>query len=193
MLAMKTRGRWLLGLIAGLFLAPWLAAWLLFQHPVSEPRASAAAGQLIDPPVALSMRWHALPGGAPVSAQRVLAGQWSILQFAPTACAQRCRAMLSATRQVRALLHRDAAHVSRVLLVAPGVVPPEIVLQPDLSIYRMNEQSMHTFSSDVGGIDEHTVYLVDPRGQAMMVYPQFQHGDRLRQDLSRLLSLSRMG
>jgi hypothetical protein len=172
--------------VAALFLAPLATAWLVYGvFPNQAPAGRTHHGLLNDPARPLPEAGLEPAGGTvdlPVFDRR-----WTFLQVAEDNCAQACREGLATTRQVRALLHRRAARVQRVL-VTDGP-PPAPDAHPDLAVYRGGLALRETLGEHKAG----TVYMVDPLGNWVLTYPAPAGADALFEDIKHLLKLSHIG
>lgn len=194
------RGRLILVLITLVFVIPLLvAAWMQRVALQDGVWGGTNHGELIQPPFPL--RDFLLPSydGA-VFTLGDLKGKWTMLYVAPAVeeCSEECRRMLYYMRQVRLALNKDTQRVQRVLLAAPE--------SPWLDeVAREYEGTRIVF--DIGGptsprqqLVEATqgrlkagIYLVDPLGNAMMVFaPETDPRDILK-DLKKLLRISKVG
>ncbi len=169
--------RMLLVLVAALALPFVAAAVLIFSG--WRPAAAPHYGELLPPAATLSLDDLAIRSGPQKSA---LAGRWLLVAYEPAACAAACRERLDVMRRVHVALYKAMPRVKRVLL-APQV--PDID-QPDLTIAAASWPALAT--------PHPAIYLVDPRGQAVLRYA----GDTLLpramlKDAERLLRYSWTG
>lgn len=173
--------------VAALFFGPLAAAWLLYGvFPERAPGGRTHGGVLNEPAVPLPEEGLEPAGGTadlPVFDER-----WTFLQVAPDGCDDACRQGLATTRQVRALLHRRAPRVQRVLVTA-GPPPADLGDHPDLARYRGGAALRETLGEHEAG----TVYVVDPLGNWVLTYPAPADADALFGDIKHLLKLSHIG
>lgn len=187
------RQRWILPVLALLFMGPLAAAWYFyFAGDGWRPGSSVNHGQLITPAVPLQ-----LPGDNSLPELR---DHWSLLLVGNGPCDQACMAILDKLRRVRLALREKAPRVTRVLLHAGEL--------PDTEAMREQRAGLLALSMDTGrghavyerlsglvaaGEDSWMVFIVDPLGNAVLVYtPDFTMRGMLA-DLKRLLKLSRIG
>lgn len=167
--------RMLLLLVAVLALPFLLAAALLFSgwRPAVAPRH----GELLPPSAPLSIGALNVLAGPPKSA---LAGRWLLVAVEPQACAADCARRLDALRRLHVALYKAMPRVKRVLL-APAVPP---IAQPDLTVAAPESWP---------ALDRPGVYLVDPRGQAVLRYEPGAGQKAMLKDIERLLRYSWTG
>jgi cytochrome oxidase Cu insertion factor (SCO1/SenC/PrrC family) len=195
----KKRGRLTLALIAMAFIVPLLAAaWMqriAFQDGIW---GSTNHGELIQPPLALVD--FLLPGyEGSVFMLANLKEQWTLLYVAPsvTECAEACRKAVYHMRQIRLALGRDMSRVQRVLLAAPESPWLEelaaeyegmhIVL--DIGLPNSLLQQLAQRSDPLHG----GIYLIDPLGNAMMIFASATDPRDILKDLKKLLRNSKIG
>lgn len=184
---MKISARFKILAVAVIFLGPLTAAWLMYYgvFPVQAPAGRTHHGILNEP--ARPLPEAGLEPAVGDAGLPVFDGRWSLLQVAPHGCGEACREGLETTRQVRALLHRRAGRVRRVLVTPdPSSVPAE---QPDLAVYRGGL----ALRKELGEHRAGTVHLVDPLGNWVLTYPAPVDVEGLFEDIKHLLKLSHIG
>lgn len=194
----QRRGRRRFLLLAALFAAPFVLAWLYIGvFGGWRPDASVNYGTLIEPARPLDLL--ALPrlAGKPPFAMTDWRRHWTLVYIAGDGCAAPCRENLYTTRQVRLTLGKDAARVQRVLLLAGAVADPEFYAaqHPQLIVLPLAEENRAAVLRQfmVSGASNDYLVLVDPLGNAMMWYPANVAPDALDADLKRLLKYSQIG
>jgi cytochrome oxidase Cu insertion factor (SCO1/SenC/PrrC family) len=191
--------------LALLFFAPLAFAFLLYYGVGWRPGGHVNHGELIDPPrplpaVALPRVDTKDPSGQALTAPDFLTHKWTLLYWGSGACAQRCKTDLYNTRQVRIALDRDMDRVQRVF-VARGECCDLTFLReqhPDLITVRETPEAgpilaLLRLSQTDDPATADRVYLVDPLGNVMMVYPPDGRPKGMLEDLKRLLGLSHVG
>ena len=118
--ARQRRARLQLLGVAAVFLLPLLLAAILHASGVSSGR-QRNAGELLQPPRALTAVGLQLPDGAAAPAE-IFKGRWNLLLWQPGVCDEGCGQALYVSRQVRAALGKDAGQIQRWLLL-PAVAP----------------------------------------------------------------------
>jgi len=182
--------------VALVFLGPLALAYLMYYGlSYSGGGLGTNGGQLVSPAEPLPDIELTDSSGAVVQSGAVLEEDWTILQLAPAGCDAACVETLKETRQIRALLHRRAARVKRVLLAGDEAGPlADMGPQPDLSIYRGDLSPIIDLVGTHDGAEESgVVYLVDPLGNWMLYYPRSGDGTALFKDIKHLLKLSHIG
>ena len=174
------RGRAVFLLLVVLFAAPVAVAYGLYYGIGWRGDGEAAAGRLVRPIVAV-----------PADGREALAGRWTLLQLAPDGCDALCRARLRAGRQVRGLLHIEAARVRQVLLVGDNALAEPLArLQPEVTVYRIKVEDWQRLFDAREADRPGTIYLIDPEARWMAYYPPSIGAEGLHRDLERLLGLS---
>jgi cytochrome oxidase Cu insertion factor (SCO1/SenC/PrrC family) len=163
-------------LLVAVLALPFIVAAALF---VSGWRPAAAPhyGELLPASAPLSLDALVIGAGPPTSA---LAGRWLLVAFEPQACAADCERRLDKLRRLHVALYKAMPRVKRVLL-APGL---PTLGQSDLTIAAISSWPT---------LDRPGVYLVDPRGQAVLRYPQDAESKAMLKDIERLLRYSWTG
>jgi hypothetical protein len=189
-------------LMVGMFLLPPVAAALLyFVFPEWIPTSTTNYGQLVTPSRTIPALTLVDAAGSAVPS---LGGKWTLVYLAGPECEDSCKAQLYLTRQVRKALDKDSLRVQRVYLAPDraSLVAAQALLavdHHDLLMYA-DEGSPGARASDFFQPDDpHTIYLVDPVGNWMMIYSDKQApGGKLEpkgiyKDLKRLLRTSHIG
>ncbi len=172
------------------FAAPVVAAYLSFY--IWPPRERTNYGELIDP--------TALPDAALLDADGnesslgKLRGKWLIITVDGVTCNAECDKKLYLMRQVRISLSDKMNRVERVLLVrGSGNVSAGLPKRyPGMHILTGADANLLGRFPAVTDLADH-IYLVDPLGNVMMRYSRNPDAAGVRRDLSRLLSVSRVG
>lgn len=194
----RSAGRRQFILLAILFLAPLLAAYLLyFVWPQLRPEGTTNKGTLINP-VRPVPALHFVDADGKPQDESALKRRWSMVYVGGAACDDACIAKIIQIRQVRALLADDRVRLRRVY-IAPDAAALQAVRarfggeQPDL-VYLADTGAAGARASDFfQARDPQALYLVDPLGNWLMVYAgDAQYKDILK-DLKYLLKLSNIG
>ncbi len=196
------RRRVQLVLLALLFMAPVVAAWVAWlyvgEHGVG---ATSNAGTLVTPARALPDDLPLLElDGGPLR-ERALRGRWTYVLFGQGAdCDAACDAWLFKTRQLRVSINKDFPRVQRLLIL--GERPPAEVLRamqqehPDLLFAVADGPGLvavrQTFAV-AAPPDGSQVFLVDPLGNVMMTYDAGVGFKGMLKDLRKLLKVSQIG
>jgi len=172
----RQAGRRMLLLLVAVLALPFIVAAILI---VSGWRLAAAPhhGQLLPPSAPLALDDLVILAGPPKSA---LQGRWLLVAVETQACAADCERRLDALRRLHVALYKAMPRVRRVLL-APATPS---VAQPDLTVAGLQSWP---------ALDRAGVWLVDPRGHAVLYYAPDASPKAMLQDIERLLRYSWTG
>ena len=186
-------------LLVAIAFGPMLAAGLLFFHfPEYLPRATTNHGELIQPSIDGGQIAPALQGR----------GAWTLIHVMPDACDEECRNLLYLSRQVATGLGKDAARVSRVLIVSESLsadLQSHLALEHgDIEVVFADTARLKAVSSSLKAVSTPLkavspsqsapqLFLMDPNGNIMMRYNISLAGKPLLEDLKHLLKLSTIG
>lgn len=183
-------------LVASLFFVPLLAAIALYYSAAWRPSRGVEHGELIDPPRPLAGFALTWPDGstAPIG---VLRGHWFLVVLVDDHCGSRCAATLEELARIRIALDKDAVRVRRVLLHDGRCCGPKgpPAAGSDLLMLGAGGESGQAWRAEFprGAGPNGGIYVVDPRGNLMMRYPDVSDPTGILRDLERLLRLSRIG
>ncbi len=202
--AQDRRQRRLLIGLALLFFAPLvLAFYLYYGHGTWHPGGRVNTGELVRP--ARPLPALALPLREAGSTEpNFLLRKWTLLYVESGACAEACRMRLYDTRQVRLALDRDMNRVQRVLIAGDDCCDARFLHEqhPDLIAIRATSAAApllallpdrNELPAGSGAAPAPPVYLIDPLGNLMMLYPAGAKPKGMLEDLKRLLRLSSIG
>ena len=186
---MKLSPRIKLLLIVAVFAAPIAASvgTYLFMHV--EPTANY--GELLLPPAQVTTHAFSREDGAAFHFGD-LRDRWILVASDSGECAMACAQKLHMMRQVRIALGRDATRVVRVLVVDDLKAPDHAALDPleDLVV----AITPRGLALPPGAANDRAhIYLVDPRGNVMMRWPESPDFRRMLKDLQTLLKASQIG
>lgn len=170
-------GRRMLLLLVAVLALPFIAAAALLASGW-RPAAAPHYGELLPSSASLALDDLRILAGPPKSA---LAGRWLLVAFEPEECAADCARRLDELRRLHVALYKAMPRVKRVLLTpdAPSLA------QPDLTV---------ATSARWPAFDRPGVYLVDPRGQAVLRYDSSTLDYKaMLKDIERLLRYSWTG
>lgn len=182
-------------LLALLFGAPLVAAWLVyFKFPEWRPEGTTNYGQLINPAQPIP-QWQFTDAQGKVADSSALKGKWSLLYLAGAECVQSCQEKIFQIRQIRTLLNQERERVQRVYIAfdAGILAGAQKVLgenHPDLVYLVGPGNSLREFFQPP---DPDAIYLLDPLGNWLMVYPAASDYKGMLKDLKKLLKLSHIG
>lgn len=191
------RGRLQFLLLALLFAAPLLMAMLFYFVPGLQPVGRVNYGTLVRPaqPLPADLGW--VDHAAQPVARTELQGRWTLVYPAAGDCDEGCVDRLFQYRQMRALLNEKRLRVQRVVLVdavgALAAVHEALQeAQPDLHFYAplvVDNEAARLFDGQPTG----SVWMVDPLGNVMMVFPPDADLRKVMRDIKRLLRISQVG
>ncbi len=174
-----TRSRLKLGLIALLFLLPFVIAVGL-RFGGWEPPRTRNFGELLEPPLPM----HGIGAtrsddGRPWSWENT-EHEWTLLARVPATCAADCRERLDMLPRVRESLGRHAGrlHLFRIAGNGTDAVP--------LPALRLDGALPGPLAAPLDG-EQPEVALIDPHGFLVLHYPAGFDPSELRKDLGRLL------
>ncbi len=195
------RRRLQLVLLALVFMAPVIAAWVVWNY-VGEHGigGTSNAGALVVPARPLTVSGLQDQDGNTLGADR-LRGRWTYLVLAPKGCAADCERQLLDTRQVRISVNKDMPRVQRLLVLGamPSTEARALLLQahPDLLVAVAPGVADATLLGEVAAAgvvpDGGHFLLVDPLGNLMMSYGPEVPLQGVLKDLRKLLKASQIG
>lgn len=200
--AVRSKGRRQLLLLAALFFVPLLLAfWLYYGGSGWRPDGGTNQGDLVDPAVPLPAVALARPDGTRTGAD-FLQGKWTVVYIGAGACDERCRQALYLSRQTRTALNKDIDRVQRVFL-ATGACCDQAFLErehPDLSVAILGDDAdsrallaQFPVYGGVAAAEAGRQYLVDPLGNLVLSYAASAPDKALLKDVKKLLRLSHIG
>ena len=188
-------GRWLLLVLLALFVAPLVAAWVLYLNIDRWQFGTTNHGEFIKPARQLTMASLPLPLAGGTLSPDYFKGRWTLVYMSAPFCNADCQEALYVTRQVLYAMGQKIGAVQRLYLVTGTPEDPVKLLRlhPDLTVGDIaapgGQTFVQQFSSDGGAATEagKFIYLVDPRGFYIMRYPINGNPRGLLKDLQHLL------
>jgi cytochrome oxidase Cu insertion factor (SCO1/SenC/PrrC family) len=199
--AARRRSQRQLLLLAGIFFAPLLVAFVLYYGFSGwRPSGSTNKGDLITPARPLELGVLLDPQDQPLD-EDLLRGKWSLIYIGNGRCDARCREALTLVRQTRLALNDDASRVQRIFLATADCCNLEYLdaEHEGLLTARADEASDRKFLAtfptygDAPVESAGRIYIVDPLGNLMMSYAPDAPQKALLEDLRKLLKLSHIG
>jgi len=191
--ARPTRGRRTLILMAVLFIGPLAIAWTLYLGGIWRPGAGANHGDLIQPVITLPRDPQPTIAGGSTEGG-FLYGRWTVVHLIDGECDEACVAAVYKTRQVRLALGREIERIDRVLFLLTTTEPALGTGDEDLLIVSpvgsAGTQIIDALNANGGS---QRIFLVDPLGNLILSYPRDGNPADIRDDLKKLLRLSRIG
>ena len=193
----KTKSRAYLVAIFAVFFGPLLFATWLFYVPNSWMNSKTQNyGTLINPVRPLDDFKITAINGDIWDKQHFL-GKWTFLYIGDEHCDLYCEASLFKMRQVRLTLGRDRQRVQRKYLGIDNEKDKQsindiIKRYPDMQVswfkFDKTPNSLSIFE-----LQKNVVYLIDPLGNLMMQYFHDATSKGMKNDLKRLLKVSKIG
>jgi hypothetical protein len=200
----QQRGRWKLLMVLAVCAAPMIFSYLTYY--VIKPAGRTNFGDLINP------RAHPIPAlnattlDAQPASLDAWKGKWIMLKVGPSACAKDCMDQLFAMQQLRSMQGKDMERIERVWLITDAA-PLETSLIRQLDGVRMLRAPADVVANwlpvEQGANAAESIFLIDPRGNLMMRFPQVpagaaeadqvKHYAKIKKDIGKLLKASAIG
>lgn len=197
---LRDKGRWqLLGLLA-FFSCPILLVLMMVKfdwHPAIKTH-----GHLLSPAINIKLPDRLLDADLSATSElqtKTLThcptcgfwhNKWSMVIVAD-ACTAPCQTQLANIRQLHASLAKDIERMQRVLILGSDDVTDLRKQFPDLRIVQLEEPASielrQQFYATTPKMSQGNIYLVDPQGQLVMVFPEDLSPRLIRKDITRLL------
>ena len=187
--APKPRSNFMLWLVLAACVTPFIASTAMFYFWPRDKRMNY--GELITP--------HPLPelvlqdpDGRPVPLS-ALKGKWTLVQVDEGRCLTLCREKLYKMRQIRLAQGKNMDRVQRLWVVIHDDIPnPEVMAQHQGAlVLRAGRHDAASFLP-IGSSQLDHIWIVDPLGNVMMRYGRDADPSRIKNDLARLLRVSRI-
>jgi hypothetical protein len=191
----QRRNRLVILAVVAVFLLPFMIAVLWYANVHDWGYETIPHGRFVTPPVALHPPPLPFALGHGRLSPSYFRGRWTLMYLGRPDCQPDCREALYATRQIRLAMGVDITRVQRIYLVLgrPTKTGFLQVEDPDLTVVdaatpsgrRFVARLLHAAHTSLG----HEIYVVDPEGRLMMVYPAGADPMVLLHDMQRLLSV----
>lgn len=182
--APRTRGRWQLILLLLVAIGPMILATAMYQWRFWVPDSRNYHGALIGDGSQL----------ADIGVQGAAQERWQLLVTTPGDCAEDCRQLVYAARQIHIGLNREAARAVHGLAVSrPLAADYDQQLQreyPQLGRYVLDSLK---YDKAVPAGQGAQLWIVDPHGNLVLRYDAKSNGKDILTDLRLLLKLSQIG
>lgn len=201
-------------IIALVFIVPFIIAYYILQSGMDKDLETSNYGKMIMPHINTSV--YKFFGQSKVMAEKPdnkvdkaikLQKIWTILYFNPiNDCDKTCKQDIHLLRQIHIALGKDMSRVQRAWLSPPpqykkpnknnwaNVQQYLTNTYPALIRLRVNGKDRNSF---IIALQKHTqgrkIFLVDPLGNVILMWPSHFHGKELLKDLKKLLKFSRIG
>ena len=195
----KTRTR-LLTIIAWFFIPLAIAlAWYGFLPEGYRPASMTNNGELLDPVFSLDKFAQQTLDGEIFSGKDIET-VWTLAHFIQDQCDADCSESLYNTRQMRLSFGKEIDRIQRIAVVKGGQNGGSNqkmwALHPDMRVLIAAEGGIGTqIEAKVNGFDwgSNAVFLLDPLGNVVMRFPASLDLKLVKQDIKKLLKLSRIG
>jgi cytochrome oxidase Cu insertion factor (SCO1/SenC/PrrC family) len=194
----KTKSRsYLIGLFAVFFGPLFFAMWLFYVPNSWLNTSTQNHGSLIQPAQPLhEFKLTAKDGSTWDSKQ--FTGKWTLLYIGNETCDLYCQANLFKMRQVRLSLGRDSERVQRKYLglnnhQSTGEINKIFSKYPRMQIAWFDASAVNEQLPQLKERPVHQIYVIDPLGNLMMWYPKNATSKGIKNDLKRLLKVSKIG
>jgi cytochrome oxidase Cu insertion factor (SCO1/SenC/PrrC family) len=181
-------------LLAVLFFAPLLFAFVVYYGSDWRPLRSTNHGTLIAPARPLSPADFLK--GQPGITSDLFRGKWTLAYISDGQCDDACRKTLFFMRQTQQTLGALIPRTQRVWLATDHCCDAgaDSSTQPPLiDVDAHGESAAEWLSSFPPDQRASSIFIVDPRGNLMMRYDSSADPRGLREDLKKLLGLSHIG
>jgi cytochrome oxidase Cu insertion factor (SCO1/SenC/PrrC family) len=182
--------------LAGLFLLPLLASFVLYYGLHWRPAGMSNHGELVDPAQPLPAVTLIGADGATLSTSDAFTRHWNLVYVGAGACDDECRQTLYFMRQTWLSLNKDMLRVQREFLTTGGEVDRDFLRteHADLKVLDASgPQAQALLAAFPEDARKRTLFIVDPLGNLMMRYDSRQTPRGLLDDLRKLLQLSHIG
>lgn len=180
----RKRGRLQLILLLLVAVGPMILATFMYQWRFWVPDGRNYHGTLIGNGTQL----------ADIGVQGAAQERWQLLVTAPGDCAEDCRELVYAARQIHIGLNREAARASHGLVIArPLDAAYDEQLRreyPQLGRYSLDSVR---YQKAVPDTPQAQLWIVDPHGNLVLRYDSKAKGKDILNDLRLLLKLSQIG
>ncbi|MEJ6668475.1 MAG: hypothetical protein QNL48_12765 [Alcaligenes aquatilis] len=192
-------------LLLAVSLAPVLFALAAYYMPSLglRPEQSNAYGQLIEPqrsvPTPATLPLQTLQGEA--FDLQSLRGRWVLVSADESACPESCVRKLFILRNSHASQGKNVDRLARVWFVTDQGQPSEQILEAYLGTHMLRADpgqlaeflAPGTDSSAAEQAVKNGMWIIDPNGNLMMVFPGDADPIKVRTDIRKLLNNSRIG
>ena len=199
----KSRSRLPLILIFLLSLAPVLAAVLVYFNPSLRPANSVAYGMLIDPqrPVPASGALVLTTIEGEPFDLATLNGKWVLATADSGQCGDDCAKKLFIWRNAHASQGKEVERLKRIWFITDDAPVPQKVLEAykGTIMVRVKPEQLTVFLYPNDGKNptnkgiNNFLWIIDPLGNLFIQYPEDADPSKIRDELRKLLTNSRIG
>jgi len=189
-----TKNRLKLIFIATLFSLPVMSAWVVFTNPeLIKGSKTKNYGELITPAIPSKLSDY-ITGGSAEDLEDIK-GRWVLLHIdLDGLCEEACEKSVHILGQLNILLNKDAKRFKRVYFnKATSHNNGYLTGSKDLKLFSWNDEQVAKLLSEVKGLVDGDMLLIDPLGNIMMKYPQNADPYGIQKDLKHLFKASQIG
>ena len=187
----KHKGRWLLlGLV--IFFAIPVALVIAMIKYDWRPSTISVEGQLITPPQLIQLDTSLQSSNGKPFTKEVWQDHWTMLYVAED-CAQQCQVRIKDMRQLHVSLAQDIPRMQRVLVTAQQDISQLQAIYPEMFILHQPApvvKSLLLQLKNINNQQDNFMVIVDPFGNAMMLYSNKIEAIKIRKDITRLLKFA---
>ena len=185
----KPRSTLTLWILLAVCVLPFAASTALYV--LAPPKARMNYGELIEPHPLAEFSVARLDGKSLGLAD--LRGKWTLIQVDGAECGNPCRDKLYKMRQVRLAQGKNMDRVQRIwLITGDGLVDPLVQQAFEGTIMARSGDGRFLRQLPVSASQDGHIWLIDPLGNVMLRYPPQADPVGIKNDLVRLLKVSRI-
>ena len=193
----RKNNMWQLWMLILLFALPAGAAWIFYFNPQWLPQGRTNHGTLIDPPRPVASLTLQAPESGPFD-WSPFKDQWTMTVVAEGRCDEQCIEQLIKARQIRRAMAANRQRIERLLILLPDAAGKlELPSLDGLEGTRLaiggsaDKPAIRELFALAPATIENSFFLIDPRGDFMMVHDMSQiTSKQILQDLEKLLKAS---
>jgi hypothetical protein len=171
----------ILGLLAALFLAPGLAAFIFFKHPQWLGGSGTNRGAFVEPVVEITSLTETQGDKR--------SGTWHMVIWRPNTCDANCLRVLEKVARIRIALGRHYYEIKQEMLFSSSVeaIQADVrdsIAKRDTAIHQVTPKEAAYFSDHRF---EGNIFIANPQGFLVLSYDEQVAPDDIYHDMKRLL------
>jgi len=189
-----TKNRLKLVFIATLFSLPVMSAWVVYKNPeLIKGSKTKNYGELITPAIPSELGDYITQGSA--EDLEDIKGRWVLLHLdLDGLCSEACEKSVHILGQLNTLLNKDAKRFKRVYFnKAISQDNDYLTASKDLKLFTWNDEQVTKLLTEIKGLIDGDMLLIDPLGNIMMKYPEDADPYGIQKDLKHLFKASQIG
>lgn len=194
----QKKNRWMVILIFGLSVIPFIFAWWLTGN-TGLIKGKINHGDLIAPPVTTERNDLIGLDEFSTSNMHEVTGHWILVNLVPeSGCNQLCLDAIHKSKQLRLMMNKDLTRIRRILIVMNNT-PQETVqawLKDDNVILKVRPSETlrkKLLAIRHNNLTDGALLIMDPLGNLMMQYAPGFDPYKVKSDLTHLLRISQIG